>query len=73
MAVNSTIPEASEESSSDGRVVLDYGPLGAGHTQVSWLNFQVNPTNVGNRQEDIDVKDGETELAHIDRSLTIFP
>lgn len=73
MSVNSTVPEPSEESSSDGRVVFDYGPLGAGHTHVSWLYFQVNPTNVGKRQESIDVKDGETQLAHIGRSLTIFP
>jgi hypothetical protein len=73
MSVNSSVPEPSEESSSDGRVVFTYGHLGAGHTQVSWIYFQVNPTNVGKRQEDIDVKDGENELAHINRSLTIFP
>ncbi len=73
MSVNSTVPEPTEESSSDGRVVFDYGQLGAGHTHVSWLYFQVNPTNVGKRQENIDVKDGETQLAHINRSMTIFP
>ena len=73
MSVNSTIPEPTEESSSDGRVVFDYGPLGAGHTHVSWIYFQVNPTNVGKRQENIDVKDGNTELVRIKRSMTIFP
>ena len=73
MSVNSSVPEATQESSSDGRVVMDYGPLGAGHTLVGWIYFQVNPTNVGKRQEDLDVKDGGTELAHINRSLTIFP
>ena len=59
--------------SSDGRVVLNYGALGAGHTHVSWIYFQVNPTNVGKRQENLDVKDGETELVRIKRSMTIFP
>ena len=73
MSVNSTVPEPSEESSSDGRVVFDYGQLGAGHSHVSWIYFQVNPTNVGTRQENIDVRDGETELVHIHRSITIFP
>jgi len=73
MSVNSTVPEPSEESSSDGRVAFDYGQLGAGHTHVSWMYFQVNPTNVGKRQEDIDIKDGQTELAHINRAMTIFP
>ena len=73
MSVNSSVPEPSEESSSDGRVVFDYGQLGAGHTHVTWIYFQVNPTNVGERQENIDVKDGETELVQIHRSMTIFP
>jgi hypothetical protein len=73
MSVNATMPEPTEESSSDGRVVLAYGQLGAGHTHVSWIYFQVNPTNAGKRQENIDVKDGETALAHIHRSMTIFP
>ncbi|HEY0516450.1 MAG TPA: hypothetical protein VGD00_04975 [Solirubrobacteraceae bacterium] len=73
MSVNSTVPEPSEESSSDGRVVFDYGPLGAGHSHVSWLYFQVNPTNVAKRQENVDVKDGNEELVHIHRSMTIFP
>jgi hypothetical protein len=73
MSVNSSVPEPTEESSSDGRVVFDYGSLGAGHSHVSWIYFQVNPTNVGKRQENIDVKDGETELVHIHRSMTIFP
>jgi hypothetical protein len=73
MSVNSSVPEPSEESSSDGRVVFDYGGLGAGHSHVSWIYFQVNPTNVGKRQENIDVKDGETELVQLRRSITIFP
>ena len=73
MSVNSTVPEPTEESSSEGRVVFDYGQLGAGHTNVSWIYFQVNPTNVGERSENIDVKDGNTQLAHIHRSMTIFP
>ena len=73
MTVNSTIPEPSDVTSSDGRVVLHYGSLGQAHTLVSWVNFSVNPTNVGERQENIDIKDGPTELAHINRSMTIFP
>jgi hypothetical protein len=73
MSVNSSVPEPKEESSSDGRVVFMYGALGVGHTNVAWIYFQVNPTNVGKRQENIDVKDGDTELLHIHRSMTIFP
>ena len=73
MSVNSTVPEPTEEGSSDGRVVFDYGALGAGHSHTSWLYFQVNPTNVGKRQENIDVKDGGTEILRVNRSMTVFP
>jgi hypothetical protein len=73
MSVNSTIPEPSQESSEDGRVVLSYGKVSAGETHISWLYFQVNPTNVGERAENVEVRDGETPLARVQRSVTVFP
>jgi hypothetical protein len=73
MSVNSTVPEPSQESSNDGRVVFDYGQLPAGRTEVYWIYFQVNPTNVGERSENIDIKDGNAHLAHIHRAVTVFP
>jgi hypothetical protein len=73
MSVNSIEPEPSEASSKDGRVVLSYGKLQPGETLTSWIYFQVNPTNVGKRREDVQVDDGETPLATVHRSLTIFP
>lgn len=73
MSVNSIVPEPSEESSDNGQVVLDYGQLQAGDSLSFWIYLQVNPTNVGKRREDVEVRDGGTPLAHIHRSLTIFP
>jgi hypothetical protein len=73
MSVNSSVPEPTEEASEDGRVALSYGKLPAGQTDVSWIYFQVNPTNVGERSENVEVRDGEQRLAFIHRSLTIFP
>ncbi|MEA2199475.1 MAG: hypothetical protein QOI89_71 [Solirubrobacteraceae bacterium] len=73
MSVNSVVPEPSEESSENGRVVLSYGKLPAGQTLVSWIYFMVNPTNVGKRTENVDVLDGSNVLVHIHRALTIFP
>ncbi|MCW3056717.1 MAG: hypothetical protein JWO21_686, partial [Solirubrobacterales bacterium] len=72
MSVNSIVPEPTEESSENGRVVLSYGKLPAGQTLVSWIYFMVNPTNVGKRTENIDVLDGSNVLVHIHRALTIF-
>jgi hypothetical protein len=73
MSVNSIEPEPSEASSRDGRVVLSYGKLEPGESVTSWIYFQVNPTNVGKRRENVEVDDGETPLVDIHRSLTIFP
>lgn len=40
---------------------------------VFWIYFQVNPTNVGKRREDVELDDGATPIATVHRSLTIFP
>jgi hypothetical protein len=73
MSVNSIVPEPSESSSRDGRVVLTYGKLEPGQSLVSRIYFQVNPTNVGKRDESVELDDGETPLVSMHRSLTIFP
>jgi len=73
MSVNSIAPEPSSETSHDGKVVLAFGDLPAGRSLICWIYFQVNPTNVGNRHEDVSLLDGSTQLLRIHRSLTIFP
>jgi hypothetical protein len=73
MSVNSIEPEPTESSSKDGRVVLSYGKLEPGESLTSWIYFQVNPTNVGKRREDVQLDDSETPLVSVHRSLTIFP
>jgi hypothetical protein len=73
MSENSIAPNPTDETSSNGRVVLTYNKLSAGHTLIVWLYFQVNPTNVGKRSEDIALADGSSPITSIHRSLTIFP
>ena len=73
MSVNSIQPEPSNESSQNGQVGLSYDKLAAGQKLVIWLYFQVNPTNVGKRRENVALNDGPTPLVHLHRSLTIFP
>ena len=73
MSVNSLVPEPSQESSEEGKVVLTYGKLAAGQQHVSWIYFQVNPTNVAKRSEDLELRDGPTPLLRIHRAITIFP
>ena len=73
MSENSLEPNPSNESTRNGRVVLSYDKLSAGQTLIAWLYFQVNPTNVGKRREDVELDDGSTAITHVHRSLTIFP
>lgn len=73
MSVNSLEPEPDSEHSRDGQLVLSYGSLPAGKSLVAWIYFQVNPTNVGKRREDVALLDGSQLLARVHRSLTVFP
>jgi hypothetical protein len=73
MSINSIVPEPEQEISKHGHIQLTYGKLGADESLVFRIYFQVNPTNVGKRSEDVTLADGETPLLTINRSLTIFP
>jgi hypothetical protein len=73
MQVNSIEPIPSSESSRDGRLVLSYDQLNPGDLLVIWLQFQVEPINVGHRSYDVELDDDTTVLARVDRSMTIFP
>ncbi len=73
MSLNSLSPNPSSQTNLNGRVVLSYSKLAAGHTMFVWLYFQVNPTNVGKRREDVELDDGALPITAVHRSLTIFP
>jgi hypothetical protein len=73
MQVNSFEPSPASEASRDGRLVLSYDQLNPGDLLVVWMQFQVDPTNVGHRPADIELDDQTTPLARVEHSLTIFP
>ncbi len=73
LQANSIEPAAESESSRDGRVVLSYGAVEAGASLVVWLQFEVNPTNVGRRSFAVELDDSETPIARVDRDLTVLP
>jgi hypothetical protein len=73
ISVNTIEPSPVGESSRNGQLALDFGALPAGRRIVVFMDFQVNPTNVGRRSQDVELADGERTLVHIDRSITIFP
>jgi hypothetical protein len=73
MSVNSIVPEPSKSNFQNGQVVLSYGKLEAGQKLIAWVYCQVNPTNVGERRENVEIDDNGTPLVHLHRSLTVFP
>jgi hypothetical protein len=73
ITLNTLEPSPVGEASRDGKVALDLGRVRPGGTYTLFLHFQVNPTEIGHRPQDVELFDGETPLLHIDRDVTIFP
>jgi hypothetical protein len=73
-SINTIEPAPTEETSrDDGNLALSFGPLGEGDRLVLYMQFQVNPTNVGRRDAGVELYDGDTLLATVDRTVTVFP
>jgi hypothetical protein len=73
MQVNSTVPQPVSQASADGRVVFDLGHIAAGKSSIVWVQFQVNPTNVGHRSQDVTLTDGDNVLLRVHRTITVLP
>ena len=73
MTLNTVEPSPIGESSRDGRLALQLGHIPAGGEHLLFLQFNVNPTNVGRRAADVDLYDGDRRLLHVDRTITIWP
>ena len=73
MQFNSNEPQPVSEASRDGKVVLSYDTLDAGDRLVVWLQFEVNPTNVGTRPIGVELDDGDTPLASVHPKITVLP
>ena len=73
ITLNTLVPSPVGEANRDGRIALDLGRVPAGTKHVFFLHFQVNPTEIGRRSQDVGLHDGESPLLDIDRTVTIFP
>jgi hypothetical protein len=73
MTLNTLEPSPAEETSANGAVRLDYGKIPAGQRFDVFLQYQVNPTAVGERKQWVELVDGESTVASIKRGLFIFP
>jgi hypothetical protein len=73
MTMNTVEPAPVGEGSHDGKLVLDLGHVPRGQRHILFVQFQVNPTNVGRRPQDVSLYDGSRLLTTIHRRITVFP
>jgi hypothetical protein len=73
MTLNTIEPSPVSEASANGRLSLELGHVPANQSFLLFMQFQVDPTNVGHRSQTVELFDGETRLATVHRTITIFP
>jgi len=73
ITLNTVEPSPVGEANRNGKLAFDLGRVPAGTKHVFFLHFQVNPTNVGRRPQNVELHDGESPLLSIARTVTVFP
>ena len=73
LTINTIEPSPASETSRNGKLALDLGPISAGTSYLFVVDFQVNPTTVGRQDQSLTLYDGSRALITIHRTLTIFP
>jgi hypothetical protein len=73
MHINTIEPSPVGESSREGDLALDFGHVASGDSITVYLQFQVNPNNLGRRSQDVRLYDDTELLATAQRDVTIWP
>ena len=73
ITINTIEPSPVGEASRNGKIALELGHIPAGQSYILYMDFQVNPTNVGHRSQDVELDDGETPILTVNRDVTVFP
>lgn len=73
LTINTVEPSPIGEASEDGRLALQLGHIPAGHDYILFVQQQVNPTNVGHRSQNVELRDGDEHILTVRRAITIFP
>jgi hypothetical protein len=66
-------PQPISQGSTNGKLVFVLGHIPQGHHYTMFLSLQVNPTNVGHRNQRVWLYNGTTQLLVVKRTITIFP
>jgi hypothetical protein len=73
ITLNTVEPAPVGEASRDGKIALELGRIPAGNQYILHLHFQVNPTAIGFRSQDVELYDGERLLVSFDRDAIVWP
>ena len=73
ITINTVEPSPVGEASRDGKLVFELGHVPVGTSYILYLQLQINPTNIGRRDQDVALFDGDTFLTKVDRKVTIWP
>jgi hypothetical protein len=71
--VNGLAPQPVSEGSANGKLVFVLGHIPQGQHYTTFLSLQVNPTNVGHRNQRVWLYDGSRQLLVVERTITVFP
>ena len=71
--LNTIEPSPVAQGSRDGDLYFTLGAVPKGQVHRLFLQFQVNPTNVGRRSADVALYDGDTRLLAVHRTITVYP
>ena len=71
--MNTIEPSPIAQTSRNGDLLFTLGPIEKGQKYTLYIEFQVNPTNVGRRSADVALYEGSERLLTIERTLKVFP
>jgi hypothetical protein len=71
--VNTMSPDTKDWTQRDGHHVLAYDAVPAGTELVVRLQYQVNPTTMGTREQDVALEDNGEMILALDHDTTVFP
>jgi len=73
LQLNTLEPAPASETSSAGRLELEYDPVQAGDHLTVWMQFEANPLGMGSRDRSVTLLDGDLALVHVPGKLTSWP
>jgi hypothetical protein len=73
ITINTVEPSPVGEASENGKLVFELGHVPANQTYLFFMQMQVNPTNVGHRDQNVELRDGDEHIVTVERTITVFP